>query len=403
MISEKIAPSPPACAGQALHFVPLHGLSYNRTPMHIKTFVGVYPNLARVRPSIGSFLDQVKEAYPSLRAAGYFMSVPEPDCFIYQIEGAKRSYTGVIACLDVLDFLEGRILQHERTLEAEEEKQMRLLLERRAAVKPVLMAYPNAGPLDQWISAFMQNQAPFMEINLEKEKSRHRVWRVAEAADLTALAALFDEHVPRVYIADGHHRTVCSALLYKRLQTENKENIVYDRFLCGLFPESELEILAFNRIVQLPDHLDVETLLSRLGLWCTVKPLRKKRQPLKKHEMTLFVGDACYSLGWKKEVLRAYAGAPAILDTALLNDKILGDLLGIHDVRTDRRVTYTESPKGWRAIAQKTHEETGCIGFCLFPVSAGEFFAVADAGEVLPPKSTWFEPRMKNGLLVQEF
>ncbi len=371
--------------------------------MHIKTFVGVYPNLARVRPSVGSFLDHVKEAYPSLRAAGYFMSKPEPGCFIYRIEGPKRSYTGVIACLDVLDFLEGRILQHERTLAAEEEKQMRLLLERRAAVKPVLMAYPNAAPLDRWISEYAEAHTPFMEIILEKEKSLHQVWKVAEAADLGILTALFDEHVPRVYIADGHHRTACSALLYKRLQAENKENLTYDRFLCGLFPESELEIFAFNRIVQLPDHLDVETLLSRLSVWCFVKPLRKKRQPLKKHEMTLFANDICYKLRWKKEVLNEYAGAPAILDTALLNDHVLKDIMGINDVRTDSRVSYVESPKGLRGITKKIHQDPRCVAFCLYPVSASEFFAVSDAGEVLPPKSTWFEPRMKNGLLAQEF
>jgi len=371
--------------------------------MHIKTFVGVYPNLARVRPSAGSFLDQVKESYPSLRAADYFMSIPEASCFIYCIEGAKRSYTGVVACLDVLDFLEGRILQHERTLQTEEEKQMRLLLERGAAVKPVLMAYPNAAPLDHWISAFIKAHEPFMEINLEKEKSLHRIWRVSEATDLGDLTLLFDEHVPRVYIADGHHRTVCSALLYKRLQIENKNKLVYDRFLCALFPESELEILAFNRIIQLPEHLDLETLLSRLSEWCVVKLLRKKRQPLKKHEMTLFAGDACYKLLWKKEVLNEYAGAPAILDTALLNDHVLKDIMGISDVRTDSRVTYTESPKGLRTISKKIHLDPRCVAFCLYPVSAAEFFAVADAGEVLPPKSTWFEPRMKNGLLVQEF
>jgi len=371
--------------------------------MHIKTFVGVYPNLARVRPSVGSFLDQVKESYPSLRAADYFLSIPEASCFIYRIEGPKHQNTGVIACLDVLDFLEGRILQHEHTLAIEEEKQMRLLLERRAAVKPVLMAYPNAAPLDHWISAFMQAHSPFMEINLEKEKKLHRVWQVSEATDLGELAALFDEHVPRVYIADGHHRTACSALLYKRLQEDNKDNLTYDRFLCGLFAESELEIFAFNRMVQLPDHLDVETLLAQLSTWCTVKLLRKKRQPLKKHEMTLFAGDACYKLRWKKEVLKAYAGAPAILDTALLNDHVLGEIMGIDDVRTDRRVTYSESPKGLRAISKKIHQDPRCVAFCLYPVSASEFFAVADAGEVLPPKSTWFEPRMKNGLLVQEF
>ncbi len=370
--------------------------------MHIKTFVGVYPNLERIRPSVDAFFNRVKERYPIQRRSNQFIQLPGESFYVYRIEGGDRNYTGVIACLDVLDFLEGRILKHERTIAAEEEKQMRLLLERRAAVKPVLMAYPNSEQIKNWIEEYIRSHTSFLEIVIKKEKHLHRLWRVSEAQDLHVLTALFDEHVPRVYIADGHHRTACSALLYKKMMAENNGIPVYDRFLCGLFPESELEIFAFNRLVQLPEGLTAETLLSQLSTLCTISLLKKKRQPLVKHEMTLFAGDHCFSLFWKQHVLDEYAGAPAVLDTALLNDKILRDLLSIHDLRTDNRISYVESPKGWRTISRKTHKDPNLIGFCLFPLSADEFFAVSDAGEVLPPKSTWFEPRMKNGLLVQE-
>ncbi len=370
--------------------------------MHIKTFAGVYPNLARIRLSTTSFFNRVKETYPALRKAGYFSAIADAGCFVYRIEKSQRTYTGVIACLDILDYLEGRILKHERTLAAEEEKQLRLLLERRAAVKPVLMAYPNAAPLDAWIASHIQNHAPFLELTMDKEKNLHRLWKVGEAEGLQELTALFDAHVPRVYIADGHHRTTCSALLQQRLQEENSA-ISYDAFLCGLFPESELEILAFNRLAELPEDMDVAMLLQRLEEVCTLKLLKRKRRPRSKHEMTLFAGNDCYSACWKPAVIERYTGAPAILDTALLNDKILGDVLGIREVRTDRRISYIEGPKGWQALSRKTQANPRQVGFCLFPVSASEFFAVADAGATLPPKSTWFEPRMKNGLLVQEF
>jgi len=369
--------------------------------MHIKTFAGVYPNLAQIKHSLPSFFNKVKAAYPKLRKAGAFLQTPEA-YFIYQIQGKKHSYTGVIACLDVRDFLEGRILRHERTLAAEEEKQMRFLLERRATVKPVLMTYSNAQPLDAWIADYARSHEPFLEIPLKKNET-HRLWLVSEVAPQEALSMLFEEHVARVYIADGHHRTACSALLYKQLQAEENPTITYDRFLCALFPESELAIMEFNRVVYALDEMDAATLLKRLEAICTVERLKKKRKPRKKHEMTLFIGEDCYRLNWKQAVLDTYVGLPAVLDAALLNDKILKGILGIEDVRTDRRVSYVEGPKGHRALVQKIRKEPANIGFCLFPISASELFAVADAGEVLPPKSTWFEPRMKNGLLVQEF
>ncbi|NUO01871.1 MAG: DUF1015 domain-containing protein, partial [Saprospiraceae bacterium] len=230
----------------------------------------------------------------------------------------------------------------------------------------------------------------------------HRLWKISDPAEIEALTTLFDQYVPKVYIADGHHRSACSALLYRRLQEKKETGITSDRFLCGLFPESELEILAFNRIVQLPDELDEETLLQRLAEVCTIKLLKRKRQPPSKHEMTMIVGDHGYSLKWKPEFLDPHASLSEMLDTALLNKHILKNILGITDIRTDRRVSYTEGPKGLRAITRRIHEDPRCIAFCLYPISAEEFFAVADAGEVLPPKSTWFEPRMKNGLLVQE-
>lgn len=364
--------------------------------MKISPFKAVYPNLDLV-PHSNDFFDSVKLRYDEYARMDLFKNTESEAIYIYQIkDDHKRKYTGIITCTDIQDYYDNKMLKHEKTIENKEDVQSILFQKRGAAIKPVLLTHPSVPELESLILEYIDSHKKFYVLGLGKEK--HRFWQITESDIIQKIQDLFNQKLPYAYIADGHHRSASFAALHEKLKTDKSR-----KMLTAYFPFKELEIKEQNRWITGLNGLSVETFLDHLKNLFKVKVLKKGVKPYAKFEMTMLLDGQWYQLNWKKSELKGFDKDFVLLDVHLLNEKILKAYLGIKNIRTDSRVAYLEGSKSISDIEnyiQKSNTEGVC--FCLYPVAFDDLQQVADSGGVLPPKSTFFEPRMKNGLLVYE-
>lgn len=370
--------------------------------MHIKPFRAVYPCVERIA-SADAFFSSIKEDYSGYLQGSLFEQSAHEVLYVYQIRAAAYCYTGLLACVDIRDYLEGHIRQHEHTLAAKEQTQLSLLTTRKAAVKPVLLAYPAVEAISNWVKAYLIGKAPGFSIALEEEAvEEHSFWEVSAEADLLEIQRLFAQFVPNTYIADGHHRAAATAHLYAQALDGGLAGR-YDLLLSAFFPSSDIAILDFNRVVRGLNGHTPTAFMAQLSRYCEIEVLAQAAKPTRKHEITMLLKGEWYRLRWKESVMLYYADEPLLLDAMLLDETVFRKLLGIEDVRTDQRIHYVEGPKGLEGISSQVNGQEDSAAFCLYPIQLQEMITLADLGQVLPPKSTWFLPRMKNGLVVQLF
>lgn len=369
--------------------------------MHIRPFEALYPDQSLVTAE-PDFFDTAKESYQQFLQAGFFRKTELPAFFLYQIQAPERRYVGVLACTDLRDYLEGNIKKHENTIGEEEEKQMRLTLERQAAVKPVLLTYPETEEIDQFLEGYAAQHSVFLELNFPADRQIHRLWAINQPESIARIQQLFMDKVPHAYIADGHHRMSAMALIVENTNS-NRVRETFSNVFCAFFPSRQLDILEFNRVVEIEDGAQLQAFLKQLEHLFDIQPLNQPEKPAQLHEMTFCTILGWYRLRWKPEVLQEFANDQVIVDTMLLNELVLKRLLGIREVRDDRRVMYINAPRGLEAIQSEVANQVNRVGFCLYPVQFDDLKDLVEAGKTLPPKSTWFEPRMKNGVIVKPY
>lgn len=368
--------------------------------MRIKPFQAVYPNFDYIT-SVDGFFGSVKEQYPGYRKSGLFKKASQEALYIYRISGKDYSYIGIIAGADIRDYAEGKIKKHENTLSDKEQQQMHLMMSRNAVVKPVLLTYPDVPEISSLIKSFTLSNEAFYSARFEKSNELHTLWEVKEGQLIQQFENLFREKVPAVYIADGHHRCSTTSLMYNRLSPKNKEGNC-GILLSAFFPASELEIHDYNRVVDGLSDTTLTNFMARLSQLFDIEIMDAPCKPQIKHEIAMFVNKEWYMLRWKPAILKDYEKEEVLLDVSLLDEKVVSAILGIQDVRTDTRIKYIEGPKGVEEVRSRTARSENKVGFILYPATLDDLLRTADANKTMPPKSTWFEPRMKNGLVVLE-
>ncbi|MBL7774930.1 MAG: DUF1015 domain-containing protein [Saprospiraceae bacterium] len=371
--------------------------------MHIQPFQASYPLIDRI-DSPDAFCADAKNAFPDYRAKGLLTQTAGTGVFIYQIESHHRLHTGLVALNDVQDFFKGKVKKHEKTLSAREQHQMDLLLRWGAVLKPILLTFPPVPALQAWLDHFTKANPPFLEVSFKKEGQQQRLWMATDPDTIRYLQELFVREVNSVYIADGHHRTSTLALLHQQMQ-ETYPRLDFDHLFCAYFATDQLDILDYNRVVDGLNGLSPEQFFEQLGQVCTIEHVDYPRKPRRKFQMKLYFRGHWYRLEWRSELLtnfKPHAPAlPVLLDVSLLNELVLHNILGIREVRTDARIGYVEGTKGLRGIRKQVDKQADRTGFVLHPVSFSDMMAIADAEKILPPKSTYFEPRMKSGLIIK--
>jgi uncharacterized protein (DUF1015 family) len=365
--------------------------------MKLKPLQACYPNFDKVESS-DVFCDDAKNLYNHYIEQGFYEQAPELAFYIYQIRSITGEHTGLVALNEVEDFFDGKVKKHEATLSEREKQQMELFLRWGAILKPVLLTYPPVPSISTWLTDFIRGKKPLFETKFKQGKVLHRVWAVTDASHIATLQDLFTSNVKSTYIADGHHRTTTMAMLHE--QRDQFAAYDFDHLFCAFFATDQLDILDYNRVVEIPKGMSGVQFMAHLSKVFEIDMLEAPRRPVDKHELVMCLRKEWYSLHWRPELLRGLDEQNALLDASLLNERVLDNILGIKDVRTDTRVAYVDGSKGLEGL-RKASTGRNKVGFALFPVHFSDMMFLADAGEILPPKSTYFEPRLKSGVLVQ--
>lgn len=369
--------------------------------MRIQPFHAFYPNKDLIS-SPELFFDEVSNQYVQFKKAGFFKKVSRKGFFVYLISNPINQHLGLIGCHDIRDFEENKILGHENTIAEREQHIMQLMMLRKAMIKPVLLTHEPVPEITALLHELMAGDEPLIELYLEEEKEYHRVWHIHEAKAVKQIQLLYQTKVDKVFIADGHHRSATTIRLLKNHHLEGKEADASAILSC-YFPFDQLKIYDYNRVIDVFSIMSPAKFISLLSSYASIKPIKTGRKPLKKYEFTMYIQKEWFVVKWKKKYIEAEQKQNKhTLDTTLINHWIMEKILQIKDVRTSKLVQYFEGKSGLHALVKEVNKNSNLVGFCLYPVDIMEVVNYSLDGENLPPKSTWFEPRIKNGLLVKE-
>lgn len=328
---------------------------------------------------------QAKRALDGLLADGTLVRDAEPKLYAYRQTMGSHSQTGIVATFDTEDYLSGVLKQHEKTRKDKEDDRTRHIETLQAHTGPAFLTYRDDKAIDLIVADACRN-APLYDF-VAPDGVGHTVWEIAPGSACMAdeLQELF-ARIPVAYIADGHHRSAAAARYAQAHGFAGESRW----FLGVIFPASQLQILSYNRLVRDLNGLSAYEFLSRLSERFTIgaKGARNCR---------MYFGGSWYDLSWD---IPAGADAVGALDVSYLQDNLLAPILGVGDPRTDARISFMGGIRGDAALAAKVDSGENAVAFAMEPVTVEEMMAIADAGATLPPKSTWFEPKLRSGLFV---
>jgi len=320
----------------------------------------------------------------------------KPCYYIYQLIMNGRSQTGLVCVSSVDDYENDLIKKHEFTRPEKEQDRINHIKTTGAQTGNVFLAYRNHAAVDAIIDKWKQAKSPVYDF-IAEDGIQHSIWIVNDSDAVESITAVFEKEIPCTYIADGHHRAASAAKVRKQISGEVPEGANY--FLTTLFPSNQLYIMDYNRVVKDLNGLSKAEFLVALSTSFDVVSMGKQMvKPEQLHTMGLYVGGEWFLLTAKPGT---YSNDPiGVLDVSVLQEKILGPILGIMDQRTDKRIDFVGGIRGLSALEQRVDSGEMAAAISLYPVTIDQLFAIADSGNVMPPKSTWFEPKLRDGLLT---
>lgn len=337
--------------------------------------------------------DGAAQALRALVADGRLVREAAPALYLYRQTMDGRSQTAVVACCDVDDYASGVILRHEKTRRDKEDDRTRHILRTGANTGQVFLTYTDRPEIDALVAAEMA-RPPLYDFTAE-DGVGHAVWRVADPAALRSAFAA----VPRAYIADGHHRSAASyrAGMERRAADPAPDPArEYNGFMACLFPASQLRILPYNRLVLTLNGLSPEAFLTEVARRFRVEDAASPATVLPR-SCHLYFGGRWRRLSWD---VPAGVSPVESLDVSVLQDRLLGPVLGILDPRTSHDIAFVGGIRGTGELVRSVDSGAAAMAFSMCPTTVAEMMAIADAGAIMPPKSTWFEPKLRSGLLV---
>jgi uncharacterized protein (DUF1015 family) len=357
----------------------------------------------KTKPGSKERLVKVKRRFKSFIREKILKRDEKPAYYIYRQIKNNTEYIGIIACTSIDDYMNGVIKIHEQTITQREEKLKEYLEVCEFNAEPVLFCYPNDKELDSFIVE-RSRHSPDYDFTTT-DKVRHTLWVTSDTKNVKLISQRFAA-IPSIYIADGHHRSASSALLgvTRRKQHKNYTGEEAFNFYLGVFfAESQLKIYDYNRIVKDLNGLTVPDLLKKLKTKFDIEEKKEALfKPTQKHEMSMYVDGKWYSLISKEGTYNS-SDPVGSLDASILTGHILSPLLDVHDLKTDKRIGFVPGIKGPEALKQAVDEKKAAVAFGLYPVTMEHLKWIADTNTIMPPKSTWVEPKMRSGLVIYSF
>ncbi len=342
-----------------------------------------------------SVYEKAKSNLHAMMDNGVLFQDENPCFYIYELIMDGRSQTGLVACSSVDDYENDIIKKHEFTRPEKEQDRINHIRITGAQTGNVFLAYRNVAALDALIGEWKLAHQPVYDFTAV-DGIHHRIWVVNELASVDAITTIFEKDVPCTYIADGHHRAASAAKVRKALGAAAGKGA--DSFLTTLFPANELKIMSYNRVVKDLNGLDAGELISALQEDFMVATADKPVDPPALHEFGMYLEGKWYHL---TAMEGSYTEDPiGVLDVSILSSLVLEKILGIEDQRTDKRIDFVGGIRGLQELERRVDSGEMKVAFSFYPVSIEQLFDIADSGNVMPPKSTWFEPKLRDGLLT---
>ncbi|MBC1575516.1 DUF1015 family protein [Listeria booriae] len=330
---------------------------------------------------------------------GWLAKDTKPELYLYQLVMNGRPQTGLVTCTAIDDYVSGAIKKHELTREEKELDRIRHVDVTDANTSPIFLTYRSDATVNKVVDAWISEHDPVYDFKSFHDVT-HRIWTVDDADVVNTLTEAF-EAIPALYIADGHHRTESAVKVGLRRRAEHPEasaDAEFNFFLSVLFPQDQLEILDYNRVVDVPIAADF---LDQIATKFDVEKVGKEAyKPATPKTFGMYLDGSWYGLKVKPEF--AGDGVIASLDVSILADQVLTPLFGIEDIRRDDRINFVGGIRGLGELEQLVDAGKYTIAFSMYPPTMDNLLDVADAGEIMPPKSTWFEPKLLSGLFVHD-
>ena len=348
-----------------------------------------------IDPHADQVYQKAVDNFSTLRSAAPLVTENEPSFYVYRLTMGSHVQAGIAACFSIDEYDHDQIKKHEKTRPDKEDDRTRHMIAIRAQTGPVFLTYKASPAVDALVARVVTDASLFDFV--APDRIRHEVWRVASSENAPIAAAF--AAIPSVYIADGHHRAASAArarrVLRERGHVAGSSFEECDTVLAVAFPDDQMQVLPYHRVVRDLNGLSPDEFVARLGSRLTVKP-GASPSPSHKGQVGMYLEGAWWHLAFTAGPAGDHA---ASLDVARLESDVLSPILGIHDIRTDKRIDFVGGIRGTEELERLVDSGTFAVAFSLFPVSVDDLMRIADAGGIMPPKSTWFEPKLRDGLL----
>ncbi|PIF02301.1 MAG: hypothetical protein CR996_00555 [Draconibacterium sp.] len=348
--------------------------------------------------------EKAVENFKKFQENGWLNKDEKPHFYIYAQTMHGRTQYGIVGAAACSDYQEGVIKKHELTRPEKEDDRMVLTRYLNANIEPVFFAYRAVPEIDEIVEKVIAENKPIYDFVAE-DGFGHHFWVVEDASTNQRIEKLFAEKVPHTYVADGHHRTAAAARIGVEKTSQNKNhtgNEEYNFFMAVHFPDNQLQIIDYNRVVTDLNGLSDESFITELKKRFTVeKKGSEVYKPQRLHEFSMYLSGSWYGLVANPE---SYDDSDpiGILDVTILSKQVLEPILNIKDLRTSQRIDFVGGIRGLKELQERVDSGKMKVAFALFPVSMQQLINIADSGNIMPPKTTWFEPKLRSGLVIHK-
>jgi uncharacterized protein (DUF1015 family) len=352
-----------------------------------------------VHPYDASVYAKGKENLQKLIDQKILVEDPRPFLYVYAQTMEGRTQYGIVGCASVEEYLNDTIKKHELTRKDKEDDRCNHVRVTNSHSGPIFLTYPDDGEIDSIVAGVVSNPA---ETDLvASDGIRHQSWVIREHATIERLQKLFSG-IPRLYVADGHHRTAAAAIVGRERKLANpnhRGDEEYNFFLAVCFPASQLRIMDYNRVVKDLNGLGKQEFFEELKKTFSIQKIQGRPRLSKKGRFGVYMDSDWYVLRAPDSLL-TNTDPVERLDVAILQQHVLDPILGIKDIRVDKRIDFVGGIRGLGELERRVDSGEMTVAFNMFPTSINELIAIADAGKIMPPKSTWFEPKLRDGMFV---
>lgn len=349
--------------------------------------------------------DKVVENFNNFKKQGWLKQDAEPKLYIYAQTMDGRTQYGIVGATHIDDYFNNNIKKHELTRKDKEDDRMIHVNITNANVEPVFFAYPAHREIDAIVEKIVKNNKPIYDFVAEHDGFGHHFWVIEDKATIKRVEEIFENEIPALYVADGHHRTAAAARVGQERKAKNPNHNgteEYNYFMAVIFPDSQLKIIDYNRVVKDLNGLSKDEFIAKLEESFTVtKEGKEIYKPGKLHEFSMYIDSEWYKLTAKPGTYNDNDPI-GVLDVTILSNLVLDKVLGISDLRTSKRIDFVGGIRGLGELKRRVDSGEMAVAFALYPVSMKQLIDIADTGNIMPPKTTWFEPKLRSGLVIHE-